>query len=116
MSQGDRYPTGEVKAGFGIEVLMAGSGIGKGASEEVLEDTKMLSGGDLRCGTTMVCALLYVGECLWINPSAFHMRAYCGCETTLAGEALRLPSELVEDRGSSGMVISNGGRWLGTVG
>jgi len=28
-SQGDRYPRGEVKAGFGIEALMAGSGIGK---------------------------------------------------------------------------------------
>jgi len=33
-SQGDRYPIGEVKAGFGIEALMAGSGIGKGTSEE----------------------------------------------------------------------------------
>jgi len=47
MSQGDRYPTGEVKAGFGIEVLMAGSGIGKGASEEVSGDAEMLLGGDL---------------------------------------------------------------------
>jgi len=95
---------------------MAGSGIGKGASEEVLEDTKMLSGGDLRCGTTMVCALLYVGECLWINPSVFYMRAYCSCKMTLVREALRLPSELAGDRGSSGMVTSNGGQWLGTVG
>ena len=46
-SQGDRYPIGEVEAGFGIEALMAGSGIGKGASEEALGDAKALSGGDL---------------------------------------------------------------------
>ena len=48
-SQGDRYPIGEVEAGFGIEALMVGSGI-------------------------------------------------------------------EGDGGSSGMVTSNGGRWLGTVG
>jgi len=75
-SQGDRYPIGEVEVGFRIEALMAGSGIGEGASEEVSGDAKMLSGGDLRCGTAMVCALSYVGECLWISPSAFHSRAY----------------------------------------
>jgi len=75
-SQGDRYPIGEVKAGFGIEALIAGSGIGEGASEEASEDAKALSGGDLRCGTTIVCAPSYVGECLWISPSAFHMHAY----------------------------------------
>jgi len=34
----------------------------------------------------------------------------------LVGEALRLPSELVGDRGSSGIVISNRGRWLGSMG
>jgi len=62
--------------GFGIEALMADSGIGKGASEEVSGDAKVLSGGDLRCGTAIVCALLYVGECLCISPSAFHMHAY----------------------------------------
>ena len=77
-SQGDRYPTGEVEVGFGIEALMAGSGIGKGASEEASGDAKVLSGEDLRCGTAMVCVPSYVGECLWINPSVFHMRAYCG--------------------------------------
>ena len=32
-SQGDRYPIGEVEAGFRIEALMAGSEMGKGASE-----------------------------------------------------------------------------------
>jgi len=46
-SQGDRYPIGEVEVGFGIEALMAVSGIGEGASEEALEDAKALSGGDL---------------------------------------------------------------------
>jgi len=46
-SQGDRYPIGEVEAGFGIEALMAGSGIGEGASEEASGDAKALSGGDL---------------------------------------------------------------------
>jgi len=76
MSQGDRYLIEEVEAGFGIEALMAGSGIGEGASEEASGDAKVLSGGDLRCGTAMVCALSYVGECLWINPSAFHICAY----------------------------------------
>jgi len=63
-SQGDRYPIGEVKAGFGIEALMAGSGIGEGASEEASGDAKVLSEGDLRCSTAMVCAPLYVGKCL----------------------------------------------------
>jgi len=75
-SQGDRYPIGEVKVGFRIEALMAGSGIGEGASEEALGDAEALSGGDLRCGTAMVCAPSYVGECLWISPSAFRMWAY----------------------------------------
>jgi len=75
-SQGDRYPIGEVEAGCGIEALMAGSGIGKGASEEASGDAKALSEGDLRCSTAIVCAPSYIGECLWINPSAFHMRAY----------------------------------------
>jgi len=75
-SQGDRYPIGEVEAGFGIEALMAGSGIGEGASEEALGDAKALSEGDLQCGTAMVCTLSYVGKCLWISPSAFHIRAY----------------------------------------
>ena len=76
MSQGDRYPIGEVEAGSGIEALMAGSGIGDGASGEASGDAKALSGGDLQCGTAMVCAPLYVGECLWINPSAFHRHMY----------------------------------------
>ena len=75
-SQGDRYPIGEVKVGFRIEALMVDSGIGKGTSEEVSGDAKALSGGDLRCSTAMVCAPSYVGECLWISPSVFHMRAY----------------------------------------
>jgi len=75
-SQGDRYPIGEVEAGFGIEALMVDSGIGKGASEEALGDAEVLSGGDLRCSTAMVCAPSYVGECLWISPSAFHMCVY----------------------------------------
>jgi len=75
-SQGDRYPIGEVEAGFGIEALMAGSEVDKGTSGEASGDAKALSGGDLRCGTAMVCALLYVGECLWISPSVFHMCAY----------------------------------------
>jgi len=76
ISQGDRYPIGEVKAGFGIEALMAGSEVGEGASEEALGDAEALSGGDLRCSTAIVCTPSYVGECLWISPSAFHMRAY----------------------------------------
>jgi len=75
-SQGDRYPIGEVEVGFGIEALMADSGIGEGASEEVLEDAETLSGGDLRCGTAMVCVPSYVGKCLWISPSAFHRCVY----------------------------------------
>jgi len=75
-SQGDRYPIGEVEVGFGIEALMAGSGIDGDRSGEALGDTKALSGGDLRCGTAMVCVLSYVGKCLWINPSAFHRRTY----------------------------------------
>jgi len=75
-SQGDRYPGREVEVGFRIEALMAGSGIGEDTSGEALGDAKALSGGDLRCGTAMVCAPSYVGECLWISPSAFHMHAY----------------------------------------
>jgi len=75
-SQGDRYPIGEVKAGFGIEALMVDSGMGEGASEKASGDSKALSGGDLRYGTAMVCAPLCVGECLWISPLAFHIRAY----------------------------------------
>jgi len=35
---------------------------------------------------------------------------------TLVGKALRSPSELAGDGGSSGIVSSNRGRWLGTVG
>jgi len=75
-SQGDRYPIGEVEAGFGIEALMVGSGTGDGTSEEALGDAKALSGGDLQCSTAMVCVPLYVGKCLWISPSVFHMCAY----------------------------------------
>jgi len=75
-SQGDRYPIGEVKVGFRIEALMAGSGTDGDASGEALGDAEALSGGDLQCGTAMVCTLSYVGECLWINPSVFHIRAY----------------------------------------
>ena len=56
-SQGDRYPIGEVEAGFGIEALMADSGIGEGASGKASGDAEVLSGGDLQCGTAMVCAL-----------------------------------------------------------
>jgi len=63
-SQGDSYPGREVKAGFGIEALMAGSGIGEDASGEALGDAKALSEGDLQCGTAMVCAPSYVGKCL----------------------------------------------------
>ena len=115
-SQGDRYPIGEVEAGFGIEALMAGSGMGEDGSGEASGDAEALSGRDLRCGTAMVCTPSYVGKCLWINPSGFHRRAYCGCKTTLVGEALCLPSELAGDGGSSGMVTSNRGQWLGTAG
>jgi len=46
-SQGDRYPIGEVKAGFGIEALMAGSGIEGDGSGEASGDAEALSGGDL---------------------------------------------------------------------
>ena len=63
----------EVEAGFGIEALVAGSDMDGEASGEGLGDPEALSGGDLRCGTAMVCASSYVGECLWINPSGFHM-------------------------------------------
>jgi len=55
-SQGDRYPIGEVKVGFGIEALMAGSGIEGDRSGEALGDAEALSGGDLQCGTAIVCA------------------------------------------------------------
>jgi len=75
-SQGDRYPIGEVEAGFGIEALMVGSEVDKGTSGEASGDAKVLSGGDLRCGTAIVCAPSYIGKCLWISPSAFHRRAY----------------------------------------
>jgi len=34
------------------------------------------------------------------------MQAYCGCDTTLLGEALRLPSELAGDGGSSGISVA----------
>jgi len=34
----------------------------------------------------------------------------------LFGKALHLPSELAGDGGSSGMVTSNRGQWLGTAG
>ena len=73
MSQGVICPGGEVEAGFGIEALMAGSDIDGDASGEDSGDPEVLSGGDLRCGTAMVCAPSYVGKCLWINPSGFHM-------------------------------------------
>jgi len=55
MSQGDRYPIGEVKSGFGIEALMAGSDMDGDASGEVLGDPMALLEGDLACGTAMVC-------------------------------------------------------------
>ena len=64
----------EVEVGFGIEALMAGSDIDGDASGEASGDAEALSGGDLRCGTAMVCASLYVGKCLWINPSGLYMR------------------------------------------
>jgi len=44
--------------GFRIEALMAGPGMEGEASGEVLGDPMVLSGGDLLCGTAMVCALL----------------------------------------------------------
>ena len=71
-----------MKAGFGIEALMAGSDLDGEALGEVLGDPKALSEGDLQCSTVIVCAPLYIGKCLWINPSGFHMQAYCGCDTT----------------------------------
>ena len=57
-SQGNIYPRGEVNMGFRIEALMAGPGMEGEASGEVLGDPMVLSGGDLLCGTAMVCALL----------------------------------------------------------
>ena len=59
---------------FWIEALMVGSDMDGEALGEDLGDPEALSGGDLRCGTAMVCALSYIGECLWINPSGFQMR------------------------------------------
>jgi len=56
-SQGDRYPIGEVKLGFRIEALMAGSDMDGEVSGEVLGDSMALLEGDLACGTAMVCAL-----------------------------------------------------------
>ena len=41
-SQGDRYPIGEVKLGFGIEVLMAGSDMDGEALGEVSGDPMAL--------------------------------------------------------------------------
>jgi len=55
-SQGDKYPIGEVKLGFGIEALMAGSDIDRKVSGEVSGDPMVLLEGDLACGTAMVCA------------------------------------------------------------
>jgi len=54
-SQGDKYPIGEVELGFGIEALMAGSGMDGEALGEVLGDPMALLEGDLACGTAMVC-------------------------------------------------------------
>ena len=62
--QGVIYPTREVKAGFRMEALMAGSDMDGEALGEVLGDPEVLSGGNLRCGTAMVCVPLYVGKCL----------------------------------------------------
>jgi len=56
-SQGGGYPIGEVKSGFGIETLMAGSDMDGRASGEVSGDPMVLLEGDLACGTAMVCAL-----------------------------------------------------------
>ena len=72
-SQGVIYPRGEVEVGFGIEALMAGSDMDGEASGEDSEDPEVLSGGDLRCGTAIVCAPSYVGECLWTSPSGFQI-------------------------------------------
>jgi len=44
------------------------------------------------------------------------MQAYCGCNTVLLREALHLPSELVGDGGSLGILTSSGGCWLGAMG
>jgi len=44
------------------------------------------------------------------------MWEYRGCDTTLLREALHLPNELAGDRGSSEMLTSNGGHWLGVLG
>ena len=88
---------------------MAGSDKDGDESGEALGDAEALSGGDLRCGTAMVWVPSYVGECLWINPSGFHIQAYCGCDTILVGDALHLPSELAGDGGSSGMSTFSGG-------
>ena len=73
-SQREEYLRKEIEAGFRIEALMVGSDKDGDELGEALEDAKALSGGDLRCGTAMVCALSYVGECLWTNPLGFHMR------------------------------------------
>jgi len=56
-SQGDIYPIGEVKLGFRMEALMAGSDIEGEASGEVSGDPMVLLEGDLACGTATVCAL-----------------------------------------------------------
>jgi len=109
-SQQEEYLRKEIEVGFGIEALMAGSNKDRDESGEASGDAEALSGGDLRCGIAMVWAPSYIGKCLWINPSGFHIQAYCGCDTMLVGEALCLPSELAGDRGSSGMSTSNRGR------
>jgi len=64
MSQGDIYPIGEVKVGLGIEALMAGSDMDGDASGEASGDPMVLLEGDLACGTAMVCAPSWEGECL----------------------------------------------------
>jgi len=56
-SQGDIYLIGEVKLGFRIEVLMAGSDIEGEALGEVLGDPMVLLEGDLVYGIAMVCML-----------------------------------------------------------
>ena len=95
---------------------MVGSDKEGDASGEVSGDPMALWEGDLACGTTMVCALSYIGKGLWISPLGFHMQEYCSCDMTLLGEVLYLPSELAGDRGSLGMVTSNRGHWLGATG
>jgi len=72
-SQQEEYLRKEIEAGFGIEALMAGSDKDGDESGEASGDAEVLSGGDLQCSTAMVWALSYVGECLWINPSGFHI-------------------------------------------